>query len=255
MIVRRLNFTERKRIDRRRVCIRLVRDGEERRFNAEIDLRGMDLPEDARVFVEAYYRSNYRRFDFGTVGRIEPPRDCNLAAFPNRKPSFRVKVVGIDEEGFARILASAEHVVPLDADEEDRERKPLLEVVYEDLGERVWKLELDGERPTLVVNARIDGIREAVRAGPEFLCLVFPEVVGGVLRHVVVVENRTDFDEGDEDWQADWLRYAISELGLPRPPGGEDSRREQWVEDAIAAFCRRHGVRERFARCLREAGD
>ena len=43
-------------------------------FDAKLDLTGYDLPDDARVFVEAYRQTSFMRFPHGTVaGRSRRP--------------------------------------------------------------------------------------------------------------------------------------------------------------------------------------
>ena len=252
-MIRRFNYTSRRKIPRSRVRIRVADDGQRRRFDAEIELDGLGLPQDASLFVEAYHRAAYRRFDFGTVGDPHPPSERWLDGIPVRKPLFRVKVVLLAKDGIARILAAADTVVPEDSDRQEDARQSLLPVEYEDLGDRVWVLDLDSDWPRLRLNERFQGIREAARSGPDFLALVYPEVFRAILERALG-EGRFDPDCDDDDWGTLWLRFACRELGRPRPPEASDGEAAERIEEAVNAFCVRAQVVSRFERLLAGRG-
>jgi hypothetical protein len=204
------------------------------------------------VFVEAYHRAAYMRFDFGTVGGIEPPPSCRLDRIPVENPLFRVKVVQINGP-VARIVAAADKIVPLSVDRADENQEALVTVEFVDLGDQVWALDLEGDWPTLLLNRRIDGIREAARSGPEFLTLVYPEVVRAVLTRTLRVEQQTDPDTDDEDWPSLWLRFACRKLGRPKPPvDPASSDIGAWIEEAVNAFCVDAKVQATFQKLTEE---
>lgn len=250
-MIRRFNYTGRRKIPRSRVRIRIAEDGKRRRFDAEIDLDGLRIPQEAFVFVEAYHRAAYRRFDFGTVGSRRIPPDRWLDGIPVRKPLFRVKAVLL-KDGIGRIMAAADRVVPQEADRSEDSRQSLLPVDYEDLGDRIWALDLDADWPRLRLNTRFTGIREAARSGPEFLTLVYPEVFRSILRRAMD-EGRFDPDCDDDDWGTLWLRFACRELGCPHPPQGDDNEsRLDWIDEAVNAFCVHSQIASHFSKLLAE---
>jgi len=252
-MIRRFNYTGRKKIPRSRVRIRAAEDGGRRRFDAELGLEGMDLPSEARIFVEAYHRSAYRRFAWGTIGDPRPPAQRWLDGIAVRSPLFRVKVVR-QENGVSRILAAADRVVPEEAEHADEARVSLLPVEYGDLGDRVWALELDSDGPRLWLNNRFESIREAARSGPEFVTLVYPEVFRAVLDRALE-EGRSDPYSDEDDWGTLWLRFACLELGRPRPPDERGAEADYWMEEAVNAFCARCQVVSHFERMLVAQGD
>lgn len=252
-MIRRFNYTGRRRIPRSRVRIRIADDGPRRRFDAELALEGLGIAEDARVFVEAYFRATYRRFDFGTVSAPSAPSARWLDGIPVRKPLFRVKAVSV-ADGVARILAAADKVVPEDGDRGDDARQSLLPVDYEDLGDRIWALDFDSDWPRLCLNKRFGGIREAARSGLEFLTLVYPDVFRAILERALQ-EDRFDPDCDDDDWGTLWLRFACRNLGRPRPPLEPGGERDDWIEEAVNAFCARSRVPSSFERLLAERDD
>ena len=73
-MIRRFNYTKRQRIAPGRVQMRLRNAGTpEMSFDADMKLADSDLPPAARVFVEAYYKSSYMRFPFGTIASTLAP--------------------------------------------------------------------------------------------------------------------------------------------------------------------------------------
>jgi hypothetical protein len=252
-MIRRFNYTGRRKIPRSCVRIRVEEEGLRRRFDAELALDGLGVPREASLYVEAYYRAAYRRFHFGTVGDPRPPSARWLDGIPVRKPLFRVKVV-LAENGIARIVAAADKVVPEESDRDEVAKQSLLPVEYEDLGDRIWALDLDSDWPRLRLNKRFEGIREAARSGPEFLPLVYPEIFRAILERALK-EERFDPDCDDDDWGTLWLRFACRELGRPRPPEEPHGRAAEWIDEAVNAFCVRAQTALHFERLLAERGD
>ncbi len=252
-MTRRVNFTERTKIPRSRVRIRIVEEGARRKFDAEFHLDGLRLPEQALLFVEAYYRAAYQRFDFGTVGNPHSPSNRYLDQIPKRKPLFRVKAV-LREDGIARIVGAADKVVPEDSDSDEDARRSLLPVDYVDLGDQIWRLEFDEDWPRLLLNERFEGIREAARSGPEFVTLVYPEVFRAILKRICE-EDRFDPDSNDDDWGTVWLRFACRELHRPHPPDPSDGSADEWINEAVNAFCVRMQTVSRFEQMLADQSD
>jgi hypothetical protein len=248
-MIRRFNYTGRRKIPRSRLAIRIVEEGARRRFDAEIGLDGLGVAPAASLFLEAYHRAAYRRFDFGTVGAPRAPGDRWLDGIPVRRPLFRVKAVLV-ENGIGRIVAGADRVLPQASDREEDARQSLLPVEYENLGDRIWALDLDSDWPRLRLNRRFEGIREAARSGAEFLSLVYPEVLRAILSRALA-EERFDPDCDDDEWGTLWLRFACRELGRPRPPERSDGGATEWIEDAVNAFCVRAKAAAHFERLLR----
>ena len=255
-MIRRLNYTGRKKISRSKVTVRLLpaRDGLYA-FAAEYDLAGYDFPEDAKVFVEAYNSTSYMRFPFGTVGERRDPQGMTLLEVtPRPLPKFRLKVVD-QSERHGLLLGVADKLIPLRPEEELTNRQSLLPVDFCDLGDRIWRLDLT-DWPVLELNNRVEAIAEVARSGDAFLALVYPEVVRGILHQIVVIEGETDPNADDTEWTTLWLRYVCTLPGTTEPPSGasEDSRsrQEEWIEDAVQAFCKYREARRRFETAIRK---
>lgn len=74
-MLRRFNYTGRKKIPRSAVAVKVLNsDSGPPAFDAKFDLSSVNLPAHARVYVEAYHRASYMRFDFGKISDIHPPQ-------------------------------------------------------------------------------------------------------------------------------------------------------------------------------------
>jgi hypothetical protein len=259
-MIRRLNYTGRKRISRSRVTVRLLpAPGGGWRFDAEFDLADAGFPPGSSVYIEAYNATSYMRFAFGTVGaRVLPPDLALREITPSPLPKFRLKVV---DARHGLLLGVADKLVPLQPDESLEHKQSLLPVEFRDLGERIWRLDVS-DWPVLELNRRVADLGEAARSGDSFLALVYPEVVRRILHEAVVVEEQTDPEFDESDWTSLWLRYVCSLPGVEAPPergigvAAEEARAqaEEWIERAVQAFCRAREARVRFERAMGSAG-
>lgn len=232
---RQFNYTGRKRIPREKIEITLRDQGQDPpAFDARIDLSELALPESAKVYVEAYYRSSYMRFDFGTVANVRCEQDRTLREISNRELIyFRVKIVDFSGE-HGKILAEADRIIPNPSDG-GGSRMCILETKFEDLGCQAWRLDLDGAMPVLVVNRRLG--REYVRSDETFFALVYPAVIREILMEVVK-EGGHEPDPYSDNWRDLWLHYICESLGVdPLTPRGHEDDANEWIEQAVRSFC------------------
>jgi hypothetical protein len=246
---RKLNFTGRKRLAKSVLAVTIVRREGVLEFRARLDLTGERIDTHARVFVEAYYRYSYARFDYGTVEHVREPADRRLTEFEStERVQFRLKIVAPDGNG--RILALLDGVSATVAEEEKEEHhQPILPVNFRgDMAEVVWRLAFDESGPSLEVNANIDGIREFVRTDRVFFALVFPTVVGEVIDYIA----RDPIDFGDDSgWWADWLRFINETMRIPAPIEHDEMLLDEWRQDVVTAFAGRHWAATGMAEDLR----
>ena len=244
-MIRRYNYTGRKALSR--ADAQVFVEEQPLQFEAVLRLGDYELPDDAKVFVEAYRQTSWMRFDFGIVAAIEAPADCRLTEFETRDGVlFRVKVTAASAPT-GRLLAEADQLSPLRQKESDEQpREPLLPIKPEDLGEETFRVDYAGERPILKINKRAGDWRTLARH-PAFVCLVLPEVLREILTRVLSIEEYYE-TEDDSDWRARWLRFGSLIPGSSEPPASKDEedRFDDWVNDAVAAFARLHHMRNRF---------
>ncbi|OGA43853.1 MAG: hypothetical protein A3G26_05425 [Betaproteobacteria bacterium RIFCSPLOWO2_12_FULL_65_110] len=249
-MIRRLNYTGRKKIARSNVTVRLLpAGGGHYAFEIGFDLRGYGFPDDATVFVEVYNSASYMRFAFGTVAERRDPGDVRLLDITSRPlPKFRLKVVD-QSERHGLLLGVADKLIPLRPKEDIANKQSLLPVDFCDLGEVIWRLDLS-DWPVLELNNNIDAIGEVARSGDSFLALVYPEVVRRILHEILIEQDLGDPEFDDSEWTSLWLRYVCSLPGVSEPPSGASeearARSVDWIDGAVQAFCRSKMARRRF---------
>jgi hypothetical protein len=253
-LIRRINFTGRRRLARGDVSVRLT-SGEDGRYQAAVSfsLEKYGLPSSARVFVEAYRQTSWQRFDFGTVAVPVPAATPILREFGTAQGvRFRVRVVGADaSEEAPRVLALVDDLRPL-ASPEMKGGFSLLPVDWGDLEEHTWRLEIDDETgPLLRVSRTLVPDREAFVGSREFVSLVLPAVLHRVIERALLQAGDTH-ETGSEGWAGDWLRLARGWQGVrSQPERGTASDltddEEDWVAEVVEAFSRAHQIGDRFA--------
>ena len=232
-MIRRFNYTERKRIEQEHITIELEeKDTDDvAMFNAELDFQGLGLPADAEVIIEAYGGRAAVRFSWGEVGALSPPRYRRLVNMPSN-PAFRVKVVASDGSGV--LLAMADHIRP----HREEHHGALVWLEQKDLGKEVWHLDFDGN-PRLLVNSNINGIGKALEDNA-FRGLVMPEVLRTILVKALVID---EVDPEDEEGQwGEFLGFIRSfyhkRLELQESDSANNIERMSWIDGAVTAFTR-----------------
>jgi hypothetical protein len=249
-MIRKLNYTGRKKIKRSQVHIEIVSDENgSRSFNLRFSLKDLALPSNARVYIEAYHRSGYRRFDYGTIEKPKRPKDRRLDVIPkSAAPLFRIKVV--DRTGtHGRILASLDKIRPEGVESAPAGSRSLLFVEYENLGNKIWSLDLDGDWPVLKLNRNAEEIGLVAGSDPGFLSLVYPEVLGQTLHRIILKDQHTDPD-CDDDWPSLWLKLACSLPGVGSLPPHRQVDQQAWIDSAVEAFCAQADTLEKFNQSL-----
>jgi hypothetical protein len=253
MTVRTLNYTRRRRLRHEDLRFSIYTTPlAEHAFKAELEIGKYELPADARIFVEAYRQTHWMRFDFGTVGRLEKPRDTVLSIFDNTDGIlFRVRVTAMN--GAQGLLLAEGDRIPFTAlEQKQKKRVPLLPVVPEDLGSEIYRISYEGSGPELLVNSLLGNWRGIAR-DPLVIALVYPLVLRDILYRISFVED--EFDREDRgDWRSRWCRFAELLPGMETFPDGRDDR-EDWVERAVSAFSRRNGVVAKFGLYWKEGAQ
>lgn len=241
-MLRKLNFTDRAKLAKSSFMVTMRRESDGvLAFDAALSLGGTPLPSDARVYVEAYHRTSYMRFDFGTAGSIASPADRRLTAIDSSSVRFRIKVVDAQSR---RILAVADDVRVSERAPSEGGRTPLLPVQFSaSLDQQPWRISFEADTPVLELNNRIEGIEKLATGDPLFFALVYPAAVREILTRILLVDRRSDAED-EEAWSSQWLRWAARYASTPAPSDEEDA--VQWIEDAVGAFCSQHRAVDRL---------
>lgn len=248
MPVRRLNYTSRKKLEKGDVQV-LVRptDSGEHLLDLRLSLAGYDLPADAKVVAEAYRRTEWSRFSFGTVGLTRPSGVPVLRGFTDVDGLlFRVKVVS-ETDGRPLLVAEADRLKPVSESAHAAARETILPVVRGDeLEEELWILDFSTGEPQLVINAAVEDWRGVPKL-PFFRAAILPALLRIVLERIL--DDDVQDDEDRETWQQNWLRFAESLPGTePRPSLLDEKRKSEWITDVVKAFARAHKVKDQFLR-------
>ena len=257
-MIRRFNYTGRRKIRREDVQITVLTGAEGASFNAQFDLSSYNLPVDALVAVEAQRRSRFMRFPWGTVGSPLPPSDRRLRAFESADSVlFRLKVTGAGEHA-GKLLAVADRLRPLAPDEQPKTVEPLLPVASEPLNGELWRVDFDDGKPRLLIDEHFD--RDEVARHPAFVATALPAAFREILTRAYVVEeyNGGDGDVEEDDWPDKWFQLARS-LGVSDPLSDwfeADNRAantefHDWVNEAVGRFCQHHDLVRRSSRIWR----
>lgn len=254
---RRINSTGRKRITRDCIDIRILEtdSGEPLQAKASLKLEDMKFPVGSAVLIEAYHRSSGMRFDCGTVDALKIPNVLVLDQV-DRSGSvlFRVKVVDTDKDQ-GKLLGSAERVQP--ASEDDKEgKRSLFPVLFRDLGELIWKVEINvGDRPKLVINKEIPGIRHSLHQNSLLQAFLLPAALRIVLEAMMNTGGDDDDDE-EPGWKTEWLQFCREDLGIQDDPFAViDEGKADWVERTVLSFCASHRFMENIRKMEKESHE
>jgi len=252
---RRFNYTDRKRIKRERISLSVIRKNETiTSFTLNrLDLNGLNLPEDAEVYIETYYRTELKRFGCGTIGNPQIPLtgDLRKLAYPQNL-KFRILVVNTADR---RILANANRFSP----EAPAGKKSILPVEFKDLGNQVWCVDYKGEEdaPILCINKSIP--EHIAKTDSRFFIHVYPDVIREILTHMVFVEGVDSVSDPGTDWHAGWLKFCRY-LGVnhpdslnPQDDAFDKDEATKWINNVVEEFCNQYT--ERFQEYIRKLED
>jgi len=244
-MIRKFNYTHRKKINREDVKIHLNRNSSgPASFDASLNLKRYKLPENALVFVEAYRQTEWMRFHFGSIGSITPPEDRFLTDFDYSEGLlFRVKVTS-NASPTGKLLAVAEQVQLHDPDDTTEKRVPLLPVIPVEMTGQISRVDFSEGRTVLQVNASITDWNQLIRNN-SFKSLVYTYAVREILTRILYVEKL--YDTEGTDWTSQWLKFMTLLPGVSSPPAENETERfDDWIDDAVSAFGRQHGVMDWF---------
>lgn len=243
MAISRFNYTGLRKINRRdvRITLNCPKDNPAE-FMAELSLAEYEFPDDSLVSVEAYRQTTWMRFSFGTVkGKVRPP-ETKLTEFDSPDEiRFRVRVTAAGENS-GKMLGEADQIRPVGEMDDDDERSPLINVKPADLGDEIYRVQMD-QPPVLLIN-RNTGDWRAIAASPVFQALTAPAILRSVLTHFLVIDDACD-PEDSESPHARWLRFAHSLPGVGEYRKDVDDP-NGWIDDVIASFAKQKQVLAAF---------
>jgi hypothetical protein len=249
-MIRKFNYTNRVKLKTDSFEINLNQTTSGKFFDAQLLLKPYSFPEYAKIYVEAYYKTNYMRFNFGTISNFVQPSNTLLSDFTNTDLIyFRIKIV--DDTGKnGKILALTSGIEPKGIEPGQKNRKPIIKVNYSmDLGQRLYHLELDEieDLPILEINRKLDNASQLVKSDI-FISTIYTSVVFEIANEIV--NSDSIYDENEESWQGYWIKYFKQTLGIHTAhpiKTDENEQKKEWIEDILNSFCSKYKVRTKFA--------
>ena len=253
-VTARINSTARKRIRQQDIVADFRQPEGDRPFAilVALDRTTWTFPGTATVVLEVKQRSARMRFELGTVGA--PIGDCWLPLErldPSVPPHIRLKVVDQDQCP-GRLLAASRFFVPIkeEGKKKDSDRS-ILHIRPYNLEDEVWRVDFSDESPPILsFNQHLASFRERLQAGTLVASLVLPLVVRMVLKEI---RARPNDESRENDWQRDWLRWCKS-LGVSEEQPTGDLEYEEWEDEVVKAFCRKHEFVKGASRVLDAGG-
>ena len=244
-----LNYTGRKKIFKKEALFSFAEANGNGapEFNVLWNIDASKFPENASIYVEAYYKETRQRFDFGIVGNIVPPSKRKLDQL-DLSGSTLFDVLIVDESGRHGLLLGKGGKFSANETEDESNRSSILSVKAYDIGQQTWRLELEeGCSPVLYVNQRIPNGIERLRSDPLFQSLVLP----AALRQVLTWYAWNDEDmEGDEHC-AKWMAFAAY-LYEEMPADSDDAAVRNWIDEVVVAFSEKFHLADMLTHSLQE---
>lgn len=251
-MIRKLNYTDRVKIKREDVVIKLITNNDENWFDADLSrLANYNLHPGSLVFLEAYRLTNWMRFDFGRVGKITPPKDSHLRLFNTPMGiKFRVKVTSPGDNH--KLLAEADAIPLLTLEQENYDNNPLLEVEpSKELGHEIYRVDFSEGKPVLLINSVV-GNYKLIGRSPAFLSLALPSVFREILTKILVIDKWTD-DNDIEEWHCRWIRFVKLLPGTDEMPDIEDVEEcLDWIQNTVSMFAKKQKLRMQFKEFWRD---
>lgn len=251
---RAFNYTGRKSIPSGAVLVSVDEGGPDGIPTFEVVFDGLGslgLAETNKLVLEPYVGALSMRFECGTVGSPTLPEDRRLTDI-DQGAAIRFRVLVIDDASDpCRIVASGV-ISAGDKDEAEHKRSILQLTETASLGERLWRLDLEGDAmPELLVNSRFPGMKARLIGDPLVQGLVFPAVVAELLNELL-----RGHAQDDCAWVKAWSVYAesLAKRQLPEDDYDDDDI-DEFIRDCVEAFCDQHRFAERVINLLKGQAD
>jgi hypothetical protein len=238
---RRFNYTGREKLTKDAIKISINKTNEKpKSITAKLNLNEIKYPGVTKIYLDAYHKTDRKRFDFGKISHISLPEDLTIDELAYTD-NLMFRLMLIDESGeHGKIIAHADRIR---ADEE-ADKRPILPVRFDDLGQQIWKLEFTGEEggPILCINNKIPALENLVKTDSVFFMYVFPAAIREILTHLIFIDTVENPEEPSVTWHNDWLKF--SKMILPHEPVPDldpDKIKEddvvKWIDQVVEEFC------------------
>ncbi len=238
---RRFNYTGREKLTKDAIKITVNKtNGKPKSITAKLNLNEIKYPADTKIYLDAYHKTDRKRFDLGKINQRRIPEDLTIDELAYTD-NLMFRLMLIDESSDqGKIIAHADRIR---ADNEAN-KKPILPVKFEDLGQQIWKLEFTAEEdgPILCLNNKIPVLENFVKTDPIFFMYVFPAAIRVILTHMIFIDTVENPEEPPVTWHSDWLKFSKMILPHEPIPNLEQDKIDKdevvkWIEQVVEEFC------------------
>ena len=190
--------------------------------------------ESLKVFLKIKQGRQVISLDFGTIGKIRPPKGEPLKTFTDNTQQLSIDVTLIDPDT-NKIKASTKTAIKILPDETPEGESPIA-VTFGETGSRLWKLEeiFEDEKPVVTFSKRIESQSRA-QSNPIILSSIFPSIIEKLLDFIW--ENNSQ--DSDSPW-IDYFRKTSFILELDWPDTNDDLRdadaKKDWIERFVNSW-------------------
>jgi len=256
---------EAKQIDKHLLKVKLIA-GQPRTFETELNLDKYDFPSTAKVVLESSCAGSsfVQRFEFGTIKRTAPPKDCSLDEQLGERLRFTLKIIVTQKvldssQKIGRIIGIAENIKPINVTEKNLGgRDGILPIVSADLGEQLWRLEFGEHDVVLHINKTIERFSDRFSTDQGIISLVFPAVIREILWKICILdgidpEDISDSeDEQKESWKAKWIRFAKTFDSTLQETNDDKDEFVRWIDNVVDGFCTEHKFAQSYTKHIEE---
>jgi hypothetical protein len=236
-MIRKFNYTDRTRIERKDVEINLQNEDERLFFTVNLNnLPSYGFPPQSLIFIEAYRQTNWMRFSFGKISSPNPIGDFCLNDFDSAEGIlFRIKIIENDKSH--KIIGSADAIPFVKPISKLETRESLLPVQpSNELGELIYMLDFREGNPKLLIN-KYAGDYNVIARSSSFISLVYPEVFRHILTNILI--NQGDFADDTQEWQKKWVSFAKCHRGVGELNDNYDEdEKNEWINSVIKVFAK-----------------
>ncbi len=239
---RSFNYTDRVRIARKDVSIRLLEVLDERpNLEVRTDLSGYGFEFGSVAYLEGHNDTAWERHKLADPlipHAINPVALSEFSEIGNVK--FKIKVV--DPSADARLLGLADNIPLVNPADVVGDPDGLLLVRWSDIGQQIWKLDFDPAadgKPELLLSRRLREHEKKLSGDPMFRGCVLPEVFRRILEQAIIVYGY-DADD-DRSWFSDWIGWmrSVPSIGVQVDTlldASGDYEKRSAIEDAVNEF-------------------
>lgn len=251
---RRIRLTGRRQLARSVVDVKMfeVSDTKEKKL-VSLTIAKLDafskLPASASIKLRLFENKRSKTLSFGTLKdlrRIVEVTDDGFSA-----PSCQLRVVATEGLDKGLLLGSTDSWT-LSTDEDTTNRQGILLFKPYDTSPRSWKLVIGEDTyPIVYIDKKIPNSRVWARNDPTFISCVLPAIVRELFEDMFAGE-----DQPELQWQKDWIDWAATLMPGKEPPWADERRQQQdWLDDLLDSFCKRHDTQELLLNSLMQGEE